>query len=197
MEVYNDENALAEKGHVLSRLASSYRRAGRADFIEFLNNDVRGGLSKTDDLYAVTLELENRFLMREGYYQKAIDNFTSLKTDFAENETNHKNALFGLGYIHYVLLEDFATGRKYFDELVTTYPDDKLMTPNAILLIGDGDNIYESTENFQSALSKQEPDRYGLIGNYPNPFNPETRIRYSLPEESHVRLTIYNIRGER
>jgi hypothetical protein len=135
--------------------------------------------------------------MREGYYQKTIDNFTSLKTDFAENETNHKNALFGLGYIHYVLLEDFATGRKYFDELVTTYPDDKLMTPNAILLIGDGDNIYESTENFQSALSKQEPDRYGLIGNYPNPFNPETRIRYSLPEESHVRLTIYNIRGER
>jgi len=36
-----------------------------------------------------------------------------------------------------------------------------------------------------------------LKGNYPNPFNPITNIKFSLKAESKVSLTIYNIRGQR
>ncbi|NQV18847.1 MAG: T9SS type A sorting domain-containing protein [Armatimonadetes bacterium] len=36
-----------------------------------------------------------------------------------------------------------------------------------------------------------------LNGNYPNPFNPETTISFSLKELSHVSLEIYNIRGQK
>ncbi|MCB5233642.1 MAG: carboxypeptidase regulatory-like domain-containing protein [Candidatus Cloacimonetes bacterium] len=35
-----------------------------------------------------------------------------------------------------------------------------------------------------------------LIGNYPNPFNPETTISYNLKEQSDVRLQIFNIKGQ-
>jgi hypothetical protein len=35
------------------------------------------------------------------------------------------------------------------------------------------------------------------IGNYPNPFNPSTKIRYSVTSESMINLVIYNIIGER
>ena len=35
-----------------------------------------------------------------------------------------------------------------------------------------------------------------LHGNYPNPFNPETTISYSIKEEGRVKLEIYNIKGQ-
>ena len=35
------------------------------------------------------------------------------------------------------------------------------------------------------------------LANYPNPFNAATTLRYSVPTPAHVRLSIYNIMGQR
>lgn len=35
-----------------------------------------------------------------------------------------------------------------------------------------------------------------LLNNYPNPFNPETMIRFSLKDTSKARLSIYNLKGQ-
>jgi len=40
------------------------------------------------------------------------------------------------------------------------------------------------------------PQEYVLFSNYPNPFNPETRIAFQLPKACHVRLSIYNNLGQ-
>jgi hypothetical protein len=41
------------------------------------------------------------------------------------------------------------------------------------------------------------PDKYALEQNYPNPFNPTTTIKFSIPEEVQVNLSLYNILGEK
>lgn len=35
-----------------------------------------------------------------------------------------------------------------------------------------------------------------LYSNYPNPFNPETHVKFFIPEEENVKIFIYNILGE-
>ena len=38
---------------------------------------------------------------------------------------------------------------------------------------------------------------FKLHGNYPNPFNPMTSISFSIPKDSYVDLSIYNIKGQK
>ncbi len=40
-------------------------------------------------------------------------------------------------------------------------------------------------------------EKFHLYQNYPNPFNPSTTIRYSVPFSSTVRISVYNLLGQR
>ncbi len=40
------------------------------------------------------------------------------------------------------------------------------------------------------------PKEFSLQKNYPNPFNPVTRIIYTLPQEEHVEINVYELSGK-
>ncbi len=41
------------------------------------------------------------------------------------------------------------------------------------------------------------PDKFRLKPNYPNPFNPSTNIRFSLPKSEQVTINVYNTIGQK
>ncbi len=44
--------------------------------------------------------------------------------------------------------------------------------------------------------AKISPNKFTVFQNYPNPFNPLTTIRFFLPEDGNIKLTLYNILGQ-
>ena len=70
---------------------------------------------------------------------------------------------------------------------------------------GDGDGIaiidmgcYEfDAPSYVNATENQIPNIQYLLTNFPNPFNPETKIVFDLPESGQVKLEIYNIKGQK
>lgn len=64
-----------------------------------------------------------------------------------------------------------------------------------IATLAGGFTVTTSTPTGLDGDQSMIPTRYELFENYPNPFNPSTTIRFSLPLESSVRLTVLSLLG--
>ncbi len=79
----------------------------------------------------------------------------------------------------------------------------KILKEDADYLILFARRIIAAVQNPLGKKSEQDlvsvkegmPTRYVLYPNHPNPFNPETKITYEIPEASDVLLSIYTING--
>ena len=45
-------------------------------------------------------------------------------------------------------------------------------------------------------LNNEIPEEFRLYNNYPNPFNPSTKIKFDIPQSSQVKMIVYNILGK-
>jgi hypothetical protein len=50
--------------------------------------------------------------------------------------------------------------------------------------------------DIRSGNAADNPEAFSLFRNYPNPFNPETTIRYNLPRKACVKLNVFNVSGQ-
>ncbi len=69
----------------------------------------------------------------------------------------------------------------------------------ALYTTGDSEPVYTEEINLDTTTvdSVVMPEPVRIIGNYPNPFNPNTVIYFQLNSEMHVDLSIYNVKGQK
>ena len=60
----------------------------------------------------------------------------------------------------------------------------------------DGNYGLNSLDTPVSVRIQTRPEVYALRNNYPNPFNPETTLKYDLPDAGDVKLEVYNMLGQ-
>jgi hypothetical protein len=105
------------------------------------------------------------------------------------------------------LTKDKISGPKKGETLRLTYWNSADGKEDAVTLGGLQDHLnkrsmpttlkYETDGVWiaQIAGGKSGPTSFDLFENYPNPFNPSTLIKYSLPSNCHVTLKVFDILG--
>ena len=76
---------------------------------------------------------------------------------------------------------------KVFHRVVTSDGTNETVGPTFALTLMRGVLVGVEAESL--------PEQFALLGNYPNPFNPETIIRYALAEPARVHLAVYDALG--
>ncbi|MCB9205949.1 MAG: T9SS type A sorting domain-containing protein [Ignavibacteriales bacterium] len=107
-------------------------------------------------------------------YRSVTQGFTPTESDLLANTIDvmylDNTVTSGTQYFYVVSASDFSGNMSGFSNEI-----------NAIL----------TGVNMESGI----PTEYALNQNYPNPFNPSTAIKFSLPEVTNVKLTIFDVTG--
>ena len=92
-----------------------------------------------------------------------------------------------------------ASGTSSLTEIIFNVPNKSILNISDIVIASkDGYEIKTVyNKDFYAQESISLPNRPNIHSLYPNPFNPFLTVSYSLPFESTVSISVYNMLGER
>jgi parallel beta-helix repeat protein len=182
-----------------SRLINKERGSGLNDFTDYL--ELLSNQKNSKLLYG-SAELLLAGFERENGLARVESVFNNYRQTYLAEE-----ALFQKFMFYFNESEDFSMVKSIIDDMDKLFPKSTL-TFQAHHLFGDPVSgwselsITQETANILETANADEisemiPDKYELVGVFPNPFNPSTRIRYAIPQLSQIEVDIYNMLGQK
>ncbi|NUN08951.1 MAG: choice-of-anchor A family protein [Ignavibacteriaceae bacterium] len=106
--------------------------------------------------------------------------------------------MFGSGQINLSPFTGSISGDTTFTNFATVVGANQNNMPGFFNAVPGMSMVASSPSSVTSVKSGASvtPVEYKLDQNYPNPFNPSTVVRFSLPAEGYVKISVYNITGE-
>jgi len=184
------------------------------------NSSLYGGVTR---IYVFEADEPGNYVQVYQIDIRGLFAFTTGKLRFCDLDYDGKKDLFLANGDFVFGIKNNGVGSYYFDFINllplidTTYSSQMIDRIDAADL--DDDGVYEIVANhylyfpsqksaYYSVFHKRNKisevddnynpilDRFDLYNNYPNPFNPETKLMFALPSESKVIISIYNSLGE-
>ena len=154
-------------------------------------NYFSGLASRTENpepLRSAALEMHRRALVWFGEYDQAITAYRAVALDSTAGNSERRGAWLQVAFIAH-----YADNTELRDGAIAQVLKDGNDTPEAR-------TVHEFWEDRATAyrptdIVAQLPIEASLEA-FPNPFNPTTTLRYSVPADGQMKISIYNIAGQ-
>ena len=172
----------------LGKVAACYRDLSQLEAVrDYLNSILQE--SRFAALRPYALDLFIPYHLSKGEHNRALQLSDEILAAPLDNQLACE-ILYGKGIIYRYYLNDKDQAAAIFKQVIARYPDH----PTALSAQAE---LEDMGVEYAAGDSTSTPAADGqlVIQSYPNPFNPSSTIRFTLPEEGQVTLKVYDLMG--